>query len=162
MTAGEPHDVAAADGAAGNRPAPRDRIRDVGRWTLGATLVLAGVSHLTFQRDEFQAQVPGWFPLDVDAVVIASGMVEIALGIALLVLVRRRVVVGWVVAAFFIGIFPGNIAQWVDGVDAFGLDTDAKRFIRLFFQPLLVAWALWSTGAWRAWRTATEARRRSA
>jgi uncharacterized membrane protein len=54
--------------------------------------------------------------------------------------------VGLIVAIFFILIFPGNINQYVNGVDAFGLDTDQKRLIRLFFQPLLVVWALWSTG----------------
>jgi uncharacterized membrane protein len=133
--------------------APReDRGRNVGRWVLGGTLVFAGVSHLTTQRDEFQAQVPDWFPVDADVVVIASGLVEISLGLALLALRRQRVAVGWVVAGFFVVIFPGNIAQWREGTAAFGLDTDAKRFGRLFFQPLLVAWALWSTGAWRAWR----------
>ena len=129
-----------------------DRVRDGARWLLGASLVLAGTGHLTFQREEFRAQVPDWFPVDADLVVVLSGVVEIVLGMALLFLSRYRVLVGWVVAAFFVVIFPGNIAQYVEGTDAFGLDTDAKRFGRLFFQPVLVAWALWSTGAWRAWR----------
>lgn len=129
-----------------------NRSRDAARWLLGAALVLAGTGHLTFQRDEFQAQVPEWFPIDADLVVVLSGVVEIALGIALVLLSRYRARVGWVVAAFFVAIFPGNVAQYVEGTDAFGLDTDAKRFVRLFFQPVLVAWALWSTGAWRAWR----------
>lgn len=129
-----------------------DRVRDGARWLLGASLVLAGTGHLTFQREEFRAQVPDWFPIDADLVVVLSGVVEIVLGMALLFLSRYRVLVGWVVAAFFVVIFPGNIAQYVEGTDAFGLDTDAKRFVRLFFQPVLVAWALWSTGAWRAWR----------
>ena len=129
-----------------------DRVRDGARWLLGASLVLAGTGHLTFQREEFRAQVPDWFPIDADLVVVLSGVVEIVLGMALLFLSRYRVLVGWVVAAFFVVIFPGNIAQYVEGTDAFGLDTDAKRFVRLFFQPVLVEWALWSTGAWRAWR----------
>jgi len=60
--------------------------------------------------------------------------------------------VGWIVAAFFILIFPGNISQYINGIDAFGLHTDNARLIRLAFQPLLVIWALWSTGAWHAWR----------
>lgn len=129
-----------------------DRRRDVARWVLGAFLITAGTLHLTAQRDEFRAQVPSWFPLDADLVVVLSGVVEIVLGMALLFLVRRLVTVGWAVAAFFVVIFPGNIAQFVERTDAFGLDSDAKRFARLFFQPVLVAWALWSTGAWRAWR----------
>jgi uncharacterized membrane protein len=125
------------------------------RWLLGGVLVVAGIGHLTAQRTEFRAQVPDWFPIDENVVVIASGLVEIALGAALIALPRHRVVVGTVVAAFFVVIFPGNVAQWVEGVDAFGLDTDAKRFARLFFQPVLVIWALGATGAWRAMRAGT-------
>ncbi|MEM9893535.1 MAG: hypothetical protein AAF962_21985 [Actinomycetota bacterium] len=126
--------------------------RSVARWALGGALVVAGVGHLTFQRQEFQAQVPDWFPVDADLVVLLSGVVEIVLGVALIILSGRRVQVGWIVAGFFVVIFPGNVAQWLEGTDAFGLDTDAKRFARLFFQPVLVALALWSTGAWRTWR----------
>ena len=137
------------------RPLERVGFRTVLRWLLGGALIGAGVGHLTTQRSEFQAQVPGWFPIDDDVVVIASGIVEIALGAALIVLPRHRVVVGTIVAAFFVVIFPGNIAQWTEGVDAFGLDTDAKRFARLFFQPVLVVWALGSTGAWQAFRANT-------
>ena len=125
------------------------------RWLLGAALIGAGVGHLTAQREEFQAQVPDWFPVNDDIVVVGSGIVELALGAALIGLPRHRVLVGTIVAAFFVVIFPGNIAQWVEGTDAFGLDTDGKRFARLFFQPVLVIWALGSTGAWRAWRNGT-------
>jgi len=110
---------------------------------LGATLLYTGTLHLTIRRVEFQAQVPTWLPLSPDFVVIASGFVEIALGLALISLRRRREV-GIATALFFIAIFPGNINQYVNGIDAFGLDTDQARFIRLFFQSLLVLWALWS------------------
>ena len=115
--------------------------------------MFAGTAHLTLARAEFAAQVPAWLPVDTDFVVVASGVVELVLGGALIALgrrsVRARVVVGWTVAAFFVAVFPGNIAQYVDGVSAFGLDTDAARLARLVLQPLLVLWALWSTGAWR-------------
>lgn len=130
-------------------------VRTVLRWLLGGALVGAGIAHLTSQREEFRAQVPSWFPIDEDVVVVASGIVEIALGAALIGLPRHRVLVGTIVAAFFVVIFPGNIAQWREGVDAFGLDTDGKRFARLFFQPVLVIWALGATGAWRAYRAGT-------
>jgi uncharacterized membrane protein len=126
-------------------------VRTAARMLLGGALGFAGTSHLTFSRDEFQAQVPDWFPIDHDLVVVASRLVEILLGAALLS-GRRRHLVGWIVAAFFVVILPGNVAQYLEGTDGFGLDTERKRFIRLFFQPVLVAWALWSTGAWRAWR----------
>ena len=128
------------------------RLQDVGRWALGAALLTAGTSHLTWQRQEFQAQVPAWFPADKDLVVVVSGVVEIALGAALLVATRHRAQVGWTTAAFFVVIYPGNIAQYVEGTDAFGLDSDRARAVRLAFQPALVAAALWSTGAWSAWR----------
>lgn len=126
--------------------------RRIARWLLGAVLLGAGIGHLTTQREEFLAQVPPWLPIEPDLVVLASGAVEIALGLALLVLGRWRVAVGWATALFFLAISPGNIAQFTEGRDGFGLDTDLARGIRLLFQPLLVAWALWSTGAWRAWR----------
>ena len=112
---------------------------------LGAALIYAGITHLTTNRTEFQAQVPTWVPFPADFVVLASGVVEISLGIALASLQYRRQV-GWITAAFFIAIFPGNISQYVNGIDAFGLDTDQARLTRLFFQPLLVLWALWATG----------------
>ena len=132
--------------------APASIPRTIGRIGLGAILVVAGITHLTVARDDFQAQVPEWLPLDKDFVVLASGVVEITLGSALVALPKKRVLVGLVVAAFFIAIFPGNISQLVTKTSAFGLDTDTKRAVRLVFQPLLVIWALWSTGAWRALR----------
>lgn len=124
-------------------------VRTIARVGLGAALIVAGTGHLTVQREEFQAQVPNWFPVDEDVVVVASGIVELVLGAALIVAGRRRApVVGVVVAGFFVVIFPGNVGQLIDRADAFGLDTDAKRAVRLLFQPLLVLWALWSTGGW--------------
>ena len=117
---------------------------------LGTFLTSAGISHLGSNRTEFLAQVPTWLPLNGDFVVVASGIVEITLGISLItttvILKQYRKQVGIVVAIFFILIFPGNINQYVNKIDAFGLDTDQKRLIRLFFQPLLVIWALWAGG----------------
>jgi uncharacterized membrane protein len=127
-------------------------LRNATQLLLGAALAYAGTTHLTTSRQEFQAQVPNWVPFSADFVVIASGIVEIALGLSLLLLWKYRTQIGWITAAFFIAIFPGNISQYVNGIDAFGLDTDRARAIRLLFQPLLVIWALWSTGAWRSYR----------
>ena len=115
---------------------------------LGSALIYTGILHLTSSRLEFQAQVPPWVPFSPDFIVLASGVVEILLGLALASL-RRRKEVGVLTALFFIAIFPGNISQYVNKVDAFGLDSDQARLIRLFFQPLLVIWALWSTEAWK-------------
>jgi uncharacterized membrane protein len=121
-------------------------IRKLTQILLGATLIYTGTLHLTTSRLEFQAQVPTWVPFSPDFVVLASGVVEIALGLSLISLQRRREV-GIATAAFFIAIFPGNISQFVNHIDAFGLDSDRARAIRLLFQPLLVLWALWSTTA---------------
>ncbi len=112
---------------------------------LGLTLCYTGTLHLTSKRIEFQAQVPSWLPLDPDFVVITSGIVEILLGLALLTLWKNRKQVGVATAIFFLLIFPGNVWQYLDGIDAFGLDTDTERGVRLLFQPVLVLWALWST-----------------
>jgi uncharacterized membrane protein len=124
-------------------------MRVAARWLLGVAMVVAGVSHLTFLRSDFRAQVPETIaelsPLDEDQIVLASGVVEIALGTAVLAARRRRGLVGAVLAAFFVAVFPGNLAQVANQRSAFGLDTDAKRFIRLLFQPVLVVWALWAT-----------------
>jgi uncharacterized membrane protein len=117
---------------------------------LGLMLIFTGVSHLTTRRLEFQAQVPNQLKEVANFVVLASGVAEIALGVGLLVLWRYRQAIGWLTAIFFVAIFWGNISQYVNGVDAFGLDSDTSRLVRLFFQPLLVVWALWSTGAWQA------------
>jgi uncharacterized membrane protein len=124
-------------------------LRAVSQVALGVVLVSAGVSHLTVSRVEFQAQVPTWLPLDPDFVVISSGIVEILLGLALITLWPLRKRVGLVTALFFVAIFPGNINQLVNGIDAFGLNSDSARATRLLFQPVLVLWALWSTGAMR-------------
>ena len=116
------------------------------RLGLGAFMTLAGTSHLTFARQSFQAQVPTWLPLDKDLVVLASGAVEIGLGVSFAALPRHRRVIGIALAGFYTAIFPGNINQYVQRLDAFNLDTDAKRLGRLFFQPALIAGALWGAG----------------
>lgn len=122
-------------------------LQKIARIILGLFMIFAGIGHLTVQRQEFQAQVPDWLPLSADLIVLLSGMVEILLGLAMVFWRRRRVEVGIALAVFYVLIFPGNIAQYTEHRNAFGLDTDTKRLVRLFFQPVLILWALWSTGA---------------
>ena len=110
-------------------------------------MILAAIGHFTFQRADFQAQVPNWVPISKDLVVLLSGVAEISLGIAMILWTRKKVYVGLALALFYLLIFPGNIAQYLNGTSAFGLDTDQSRLTRLFFQPVLIGWALWSTGA---------------
>lgn len=133
-------------------------LRRTAQIVLGVALAYAGISHLTTSRQEFQAQVPTLLKDYADFVVLASGVVEILLGFTLVFLWRYRIIVGWMVAGFFIAVFPGNISQYLNHVDAFGLDSDKARAIRLLFQPLLVVWALWSTGAWRSFRRGSRER----
>jgi uncharacterized membrane protein len=130
-------------------PKKRSVARTLGRVGLGLALVFAGVTHLTVARKDFTAQVPA-FAKELarggeDQVVLGSGVAEIALGLSLLVLPKQKKAVGTIAAVFFTAIFPGNVSQWVNRRSAFGLDTDGKRFARLFFQPALVALAIWST-----------------
>lgn len=128
-------------------------LQQIFRIILALFMVFAGFSHLTFNRVEFYAQVPDWVPLGKDFVVIASGIVEIILGLGLAFWTKKRTQFGWALAIFFILIFPGNISQYLEAKDAFGiLDSDAARLRRLFFQPVLIVWALWSSGAWQQWR----------
>lgn len=127
-------------------------LQNVARGLLGTIMIGAGIGHLTFARQNFQAQVPDFVPLDKDTVVLQSGVVEIGLGLALLLVKRRRVEMGLGLAAFYTLVLPGNVHQYTHHISAFGLDTDAKRLGRLFFQPVLMAWALWSTGALQALR----------
>jgi len=128
-------------------------IRRVPQIILGLALAYAGIGHLTTSRQEFQAQVPILLKDYADFVVLASGVVEIVLGLSLIAFWKYRVQVGALVAMFFVAVFWGNISQYINKVDAFGLDSDRARFIRLLFQPLLVIWALASTGVWRAYRS---------
>lgn len=123
------------------------RAQNITRNAMGLFLAFAGVGHLTFARKEFQAQVPQWVPVDKDTTVLLSGVAEIALGTALIAAHKHKAATGITAAAFFAAVFPGNISQYVNHRDGFGLDTDGKRFARLFFQPVLIGLALWSTGA---------------
>ena len=116
------------------------------RVLLALILLLAGASHLTIARVTFQAQVPNWVPLSPDFVVVASGIVEILLGLALLFWVSKLRMVGWITAIYFLCIFPGNLAQYMNHRDAFGLNSDSARFVRLLFHPILIIWPLWCTG----------------
>jgi len=128
------------------------RMRKIAQIVLGLGLTFTGTTHLGTNRTEFRAQVPTVFKNYADFVVLASGVAEILLGLGLIIAWKFRVQIGWAVALFFVAIFWGNISQFVNGVDAFGLNSDRARATRLLFQPLLVIWALWSTGAWQVWR----------
>ena len=128
-------------------------VQNIFRLILAAFMIYAGISHLTFNRIDFQAQVPDWLPFEKDLIVVLSGYVEIALGLGLAFWKSQRVNFGWALAVFFLLVFPGNVAQYLDGKDAFGaLDFDKARLIRLFFQPVLIVWALWSAGSWADYR----------
>lgn len=124
-----------------------NKIQDFFRILLGIFMITAAIGHFTFQRTDFQAQVPNWVPMDKDLVVILSGIAEIALGVGIIFITRYKVQIGIALALFYVVVFPGNIAQYLNGTSAFGLDTDLSRLVRLFFQPVLIFLSLWSTGA---------------
>ena len=120
-------------------------MKDLIRFLIGSLLIVAGLGHLFWLRIEFQAQVPNWLRLDPDFVVLSSGFVELFLGLSLLFWKNQRSKIGWVITLFFILALAGNLNQYFLGIDAFGLDSDLKRLIRLPFQPLLIVGILWST-----------------
>ena len=127
-------------------------LQNVFRVILGIAMLYIGIGHFTFSRIEFQAQVPTWLTSEeklIDFVILASGIVEIILGALMIWGGKLKVKTGIALAIFYILIFPGNINQYINGIDAFNLNTDTKRLVRLFFQPLLLLWALWSTGGLR-------------
>ncbi len=126
---------------------PATNLKNLARIILGLFMILAGLAHLSFQREEFQAQVPNWIPMNQDLVVLLSGIVEILLGVAMIFWRKQRIKIGIALAIFFILVFPGNIAQYTEHRDAFGLDTGTKRLARLFFQPVLIIWSLWASSA---------------
>src|SRR5450631_356597 len=132
-----------------DKPGP---VQTATRILLGLFLILAGIGHLSFSRIAFSAQVPPWLPMNPDLVVVLSGIVEILLGVSLVLMVKQRIQLGWIVAAFFVLVFPGNIAQLVEHRNSFGLNSDLKRWLRLPFQFVLIFLSLWSTGAWQKWR----------
>jgi len=123
------------------------KYQDLSRILLGGFLAFAGTSHLTFARKDFQAQVPDWVPLSKDITVILSGGAEISLGLALMLWAKQKKLTGVMAAMFFAAVFPGNVSQYTKRRDAFGLDSDKKRFIRLFLQPVLIGWALFGSTA---------------
>ncbi len=127
----------------------RSRIQKIFYFLLGVMLLFTGAGHLTWGRTEFLAQVPPWVPMDKDLVVVLSGVAEILLGGSVLLLQKYSAQIGWVIALFFVAVFPGNISQFTHHINGFGLDSDVARGVRLFFQPVLVAWALWASGAWK-------------
>jgi uncharacterized membrane protein len=125
-------------------------LQNILRIVLGIFMIGAAIGHFSFARTDFQAQVPNWVPMDKDTVVLLSGIPELLLGLALVFWTKQKVYIGIILAIFYVLVFPGNLAQYLNGYDAFGLDTDQKRLTRLFFQPVLIIWALWSTGALKA------------
>ena len=125
-------------------------IQNIFRILLGLIMLYIGIAHLSFRRIEFQAQVPTWLTTDeglMDLVVLISGYIEIAFGILMIVGNKLKLKTGIALGIFYILILPGNINQYINEIDSLRLDSDNKRLIRLFFQPLLVLWAFWSTGA---------------
>ena len=119
------------------------------RILLGLIMIYVGIGHLTFLQIDFQAQVPTWLTKQtklIDLIIITSGIIEIILGILMVVGGKLKVKTGISLAIFYVLIFPGNINQYVNEIDAFNLNTDTSRFIRLLFQPILVLLALFSSG----------------
>ena len=105
----------------------RPRRRDITRVGAGLGMIVAGTGHLTFARQGFQAQVPDWVPVDKDLTVLMSGVVEIAMGAAVIGLPRYRESLGAVLAASLVAVYPGNISQYTGRRNGLGLDRSQAR-----------------------------------
>ena len=128
-----------------------EAIRAAARYILAAFMIYAGTGHF-IDTESFLAQVPPFMPA-AEFIVYASGVVEIFLGLGLILSKKYRQEFGIALAIFYIVIFPGNISQFLTGTPAFGLDSDVARGVRLIFQPVLIAWAIWSTNSWKRLKT---------
>lgn len=124
-------------------------MKNLVRIGMGLMMIAAGIGHLTFVRKTFQVQVPDFVPFSKDFTVLASGVVEILLGLSLIFAGKKKKEFGLFLAIFFVLIFPGNIHQYTEKLDGFGLNTDGKRFARLFMQPFLIALVLYATDGWK-------------
>ena len=117
------------------------------RWrtALAAGMAVAGVMHFATPLP-FVQHLPAIIPMR-EAVIYASGVVEIALGLALLGPSRWRPYVGILLAAFLVAVFPGNLYVAVAGVAVDGQPGGIYPWLRLPFQALFIWLALWSTHA---------------
>ena len=120
-------------------------LRYAARRGLAAGFLFTGVSHLAMP-DSFLVYFPAWVPFP-EAIVAATGLVEVAGGLALFARRWRRPA-GRALAAYLVLVFPANVYAAVAGVDETlpGLvDAAWYPWARLPFQALFVWWALWST-----------------
>jgi uncharacterized membrane protein len=117
--------------------------RDHARRGLALAIVFAGFSHFA-QSEPFVQHLPDWVPAP-EALVYITGVIEIALGVALLLARTHRVAVGQLLAAYLVAVLPANIYVAVADVDVDGQPGGVYTWIRLPLQGLFIAWALIST-----------------
>lgn len=113
------------------------------RLVLGVLMVFVGVLHFT-KTDFFIAIMPPYLPLHRELVLL-SGAIEIALGIALLI-PRTAQLAGLGCIALYIAVFPANIHMAMHP-ELFPDISPTALYIRLPIQGVLIAWAWWCTRA---------------
>lgn len=124
---------------------PRRRVTFADRWRLALALgmTVAGVAHLV-DPTPFVQHLPEWVP-QREPLVLLTGLIEIGLGLALLAPQPYRRLVGLLVAAYLVAVFPGNIYVAVAGVEVDGQPGGVYPWLRLLFQPLFIWLAVWCT-----------------
>jgi uncharacterized membrane protein len=110
------------------------------RWAMAVFYSTAGIVHLA-APERFLPIVPDFVPMP-HAVVLATGLCEIAGSVALLTSRLRRLA-GIMLAIYAVCVFPANIKHAVEGIHVPPLsDSWWYHGPRLIMQPVLVWWAL--------------------
>jgi len=117
--------------------------RSAGRVGLAVGMAFAGIAHLAMPTP-FLQHLPPWTPA-AEAIIFVTGSIEIGLGAALLWRQPWRQRAGLALAAYLVAVFPGNVYVAVAEVDVDGQPGGWYPWLRLPFQALFIAWALWST-----------------
>jgi uncharacterized membrane protein len=123
----------------------QEKARAVMRWLMAAFYIAAGTGHL-IRPEAFLPIVPDFVPLPRETILI-TGLCELAGAVALLT-PRLRKLAGIMLALYALGVWPANIKHALEGIDLPPIpDTWWYHGPRLAFQPVLMWWALFCSGA---------------
>lgn len=115
--------------------------RELGSYSMVIFLVFFGLSHF-YKQDELILMLPDFIPFP-EFIIFITGIIEITLAVGLLFPTTRRLS-GILIAVYFIAVLPANIYKAVNTVEISGtLSNDTVAWLRIFFQPIFIVWALY-------------------
>ena len=115
------------------------------RWLLALAYIGAGVAHIRSPAGFLQI-TPSWIPWP-QTIIFATGLCEIAGGIALAVVPRLRAAAGIALALYALCVFPANINHAMNDIAIGGRHLSWwYHGPRLILQPVILWWALWAGG----------------